>query len=42
MSMSWQEVPASMKRQTLILCVYRMMMETIRPRLSVFTISPEK
>lgn len=42
MSMSLQEVLASMRRQTLILCVYRMMMETIRPRLSVFTISPER
>lgn len=31
-----------MKRQTLISCVYRMTMETIRPRPSVFTISPGK
>jgi hypothetical protein len=42
MNMYWQEVPASMKRQILILCVYRTMMETIKPRPSVFTISPGK
>lgn len=42
MSMSWQEELASMRRQTLISCVYRMMMGITRPRLSVFTISPER
>ena len=42
MSMSWQEALASMRRQTLTSCVYRMMMEIIRPKPSVFTISPER